>query len=93
MNEGIIALAAITFGIAAGLWLYGRFAMASSTAVAIFGLIRNGFLLLTGIFLIIGFGWIGLIMGVLFIMVAIFLGSGHADNLGENDSLRKRLSG
>lgn len=93
MSEVLMLLAGVGLGIAGGLFLYSRFSGASATAVALFGLLRNLFLAVSGLFLIIGGGWIGLLLGVPFLTMSIFLGSGHAENLSDGESPRKRLSG
>lgn len=93
MSDLLMPLAGVGLGVAGGLFLYSRFSGASATAVALFGLFRNLFLAVSGLFLIIGGGWIGLLFGVPILAMAIFLGSGHTENLSDGDSPRKWLSG
>jgi len=93
MNDLVLPLAGIGLGVAGGLFLYSQFSGASGSVVAIFGLFRNLFLAVSGLFLIIGGGWVGLLFGVPILSMAIFLGSGHTENLSDGESPRKWLSG
>lgn len=93
MAEWIAPAIALLAAVTVGLFLYARYGQAGQTAVAIFGLIRNGTTFLIGIFLLMTGSWIGVVVGGLVIVLAIFLGSAHADNLGDGKSLRRRLAG
>lgn len=84
---------ALLVSVSIGLWLYSRFSAAGDTAVATFGLIRNGSTLIIGIFLLMTGMWPLVILGGLVIILAVFLGSTHASNLDDNTSLRKRIAG
>ncbi len=93
MNELIAPFVGITLGIGGGLVLYSRFSGASATFVALSGIVRNVFIGLSGLFLIVGGGWFGVLFGGPLLMFSIFLGSGHAENLSGDESVRKWLSG
>ncbi|WP_324662412.1 hypothetical protein [Haloarcula sediminis] len=93
MSETFIVIFAFFGAILLGVWLYRAFSTAGDTAIATFGLIRNGSTLLIGIFLLMTGSWPFVIAGGLLIMLAVFLGSAHASNLDNSTSLRKRLSG
>jgi uncharacterized membrane protein len=84
---------ALLVSVAVGLWLYSRFSTAGDSAVAVFGLIRNGSTFLIGLFLLMTGMWPLVILGGLVIILAVFLGSTHASNLDDNTSLRKRIAG
>lgn len=93
ISEGGTVLVALALSVAIGLWLFAQFSSAGGAAVAVFGLLRNGILFLTGVFLIISGAWPFIIAGGLFIIAAIFLGGAHVNNLDNETSLRRRISG
>lgn len=93
MAELLTVVIAILVSVVIGLWLFSKFSSGGDVAVASFGLLRNGSTALIGLFLIISGAWPLVIIGGLFIIVAVFLGSTHAKNLDETTSLRKRIAG
>lgn len=93
VSEVATASLALFLSVMIGLWLFQQFASAGGAAVAVFGLLRNGVLFLTGVFLIISGMWPFIIAGGIFIIAAIFLGGAHASNLDSETSIRRRLSG
>lgn len=93
MAELLTVAVALLASVAIGLWLFSRFSTAGDTAVATFGLLRNGSTFLIGVFLLMSGMWPLVILGGLAIIVSVFLGSTHANNLDESTSIRKKIAG
>ncbi len=93
MAELLTVAIVLLSSVAIGLWLFSKFSTGGDVAVASFGLIRNASTALIAVFLIISGVWPLMILGGLFIIIAVFLGSTHAKNLDESTSLRKKIAG
>lgn len=93
MPEILAPAIALVVAVFIGLWLYGRYAAAGDATVAIFGLFRNLMTFIIGVFALMSGMWPLIILGGFLIILAVFLGSTHANNLDESTSLRKRLAG
>lgn len=91
MSDTLLAIAAIGVALVGGLWLYGQFADASDSAIAVYGLFRNLFTAAVAVVAIATGTWIGVLGGAVLLGLAIFFGSSHADQLS-GGTIERRIA-
>lgn len=93
MATVILEASVALFAIVTGLWAFAQFSGGASALVSVLGLLRNVALAIVGVMLIISGMWPLIILGGVFLALAVYLGSYHGDNLTGGTTFRRRLLG